>query len=118
MHPDFQAEMAALCERYARTLPDKIDALARAVEAMRTARGGASESREAQVLAHKLRGAAGSYGQPVIGEAAGRIEDAVAALAEGGGSASEAEWKALRTAVESIEALGRALPSQRTGGGA
>ncbi|MFZ6184233.1 Hpt domain-containing protein [Nannocystis pusilla] len=68
--------LAAMRRDYTRQLPSSLAALARAVVA---AGSGAAAPADARMLAHRLRGTAGSYGHPAIGELAGRLEQRLAA---------------------------------------
>nr|WP_276603761.1 Hpt domain-containing protein [Nannocystis pusilla] len=71
------AELLASMRRdYTRQLPSSLAALARAVV---HAPSGATAQADARMLAHRLRGTAGSYGHPAIGELAGRLEQRLAA---------------------------------------
>lgn len=72
-----EAEMAGLRAEYRRTLPDRLVELARAYESARREPEAANLMRDVKTRAHALRGTAGTYGLPDVGEAAGRIEDAV-----------------------------------------
>ena len=73
-----QEEMAALRAEYRRTLPDRLVEIARASQgARREPENAAGLMRDVKTRAHALRGTAGTYGLPEVGEAAGRIEDAV-----------------------------------------
>jgi HPt (histidine-containing phosphotransfer) domain-containing protein len=73
---DLDAALAALQAEYAGELPGLVQALAALVEAGRTDPEAAARARRA---AHRIRGTAGSYGFHAVGEAAGRIEDALEA---------------------------------------
>jgi HPt (histidine-containing phosphotransfer) domain-containing protein len=62
-------EMKELIEMFVSELPDRIEALSKAWNE--------SEFELVGRLAHQLKGAGGGYGFPVIGEAAGRLEQRV-----------------------------------------
>lgn len=72
-----EVEMAGLRAEYRRTLPDRLVELARAYQTARREPEAANLMRDVKTRAHALRGTAGTYGLPEVGEAAGRIEDAV-----------------------------------------
>ncbi len=76
--------LALLRAEYSAALPDKVDALVRAVHASRRRAGDAELSAEARSHAHRLRGTSGSYGLHEVSLAAGRIEE----LLERSGAAS------------------------------
>jgi diguanylate cyclase (GGDEF)-like protein len=80
-------ELAELRHEYRRALPEKVEALTRAVAASRL---DGSRRPEARALAHRLRGTAGSFGAGDIGEMAGRIEDLLVRIGE---AASEELWR-------------------------
>jgi HPt (histidine-containing phosphotransfer) domain-containing protein len=75
-HDDVQAALAVLRTDYAARLPALIQSLLDLVEEAGERPGVAEEAR---LLAHRLRGTAGSYGFVDVSEAAGRIEDAIEA---------------------------------------
>lgn len=68
--------LAAMRRDYTRQLPSSLAALARAVV---DAPSGPVAQADARMLAHRLRGTAGSYGHPALGELAGRLEQRLAA---------------------------------------
>lgn len=68
--------LAALRHDYTRQLPQ---ALAELAQAVIDARLGVAPLADARMLAHRLRGTAGSYGHRELGEAAGRLEAQLAA---------------------------------------
>ncbi len=69
-------ELAGLKRQFAEGLPEKLRALELALEASK--RQGARLG-EARMLAHRLRGSAGSYGFPALGEAMGVAEELLSA---------------------------------------
>jgi chemotaxis protein histidine kinase CheA len=71
-----RADMAALAAEYAAELPGLIEELTALVKA---AAADPAAVPQACAAAHRLRGTAGSYGFLAVGEAAGRIEDALEA---------------------------------------
>lgn len=82
-------EMAALADLFFGELPGRIDSMRRALAAR--------DLGSVQFIAHQLRGAAGGYGFPEIGAAAGALEDL---LRRGGACGSEIE-----RCVHAIEAV-------------
>lgn len=73
--PDLKAELAALHAQFTQKLPARLAELEAAV-----ARAEIDQEHivDARRLAHQLRGSAGSYGYPALGEAAGYVEDLLA----------------------------------------
>lgn len=63
--------LAELRAAYRATIPERVEELARFLASARRA--------EAIAVAHRLRGTAGTYGFLDVGDAAGRIEDALLA---------------------------------------
>ncbi|HRJ49439.1 MAG: Hpt domain-containing protein [Phycisphaeraceae bacterium] len=75
-------------------------------------------SREGRVgdlrrLAHQLKGAAGGYGFGVVGEAAGRLEEAL--TAEASGSEPSADLVAIRAQVEELLDMCRSVRARASG---
>ncbi|MBI5548349.1 MAG: response regulator [Deltaproteobacteria bacterium] len=121
-----QAEEAirALSIEYARNMPAKLKEIVCAVGALRSASSPEPRRAEATTLAHRLRGTAGSYGFREVGEAAGRLEDALWSAT--GPQSSAESWTLVDSALESLRlameqaastreppALGMALSSGR-----
>ena len=71
---EVEAALAALRRGYAAELPDLVRSLAARMEEAATRPSALDQARRE---AHRLRGTAGSYGFAAVGEAAGRIEDAL-----------------------------------------
>jgi HPt (histidine-containing phosphotransfer) domain-containing protein len=71
---DVDRSLAELSALYAAELPGLIQRLD---ELAAGAARSPDDARAVRVAAHRLRGTAGSYGFPAVGEAAGRIEDAL-----------------------------------------
>jgi CheY-like chemotaxis protein len=71
-----EAALAAQRAEYASVLPRRIEALTSALAAARE-KGSVPMLEAARVLAHKLRGSAGSHGLLTISEAAAAIEEAI-----------------------------------------
>jgi diguanylate cyclase (GGDEF)-like protein len=78
------AIMEQLREEYRRELPRKLEVLAHAVDLVRELEADPIALAAARSDAHRLRGTAGSYGFIAIGQAAGRIEDALVRLPDEG----------------------------------
>lgn len=74
--PGFAEEMAALRADYAKTLPERLEELSRAVQLAREDPADDDRTRQVKALAHTLRGTAGTFGFRGLSAAAGRIEDA------------------------------------------
>jgi HPt (histidine-containing phosphotransfer) domain-containing protein len=72
--PAIDPALRAMRKEYAAALPALVAALAALVEEAAARPEALPEARRA---AHRLRGTAGSYGFAALGEAAGRIEDAI-----------------------------------------
>ena len=89
-------DLSALTADYARKLPHKLADLDAALAPARSDRGALDEATR---LAHRLRGTAGSYGLPLIGQAAGRVEEALLRIARGD---AEAGWTALDGALAEL----------------
>ncbi|QOJ01483.1 MAG: Hpt domain-containing protein [Phycisphaeraceae bacterium] len=87
-------EMRELVSEFAAELPERAGQIARHAEG----RDAAAVMR----LAHQLRGAAGAYGFPTIGESAGRIEDALRGLDNPGRTRA---LEGLRTQIEELAGL-------------
>lgn len=69
-------ELAELRRQFAERLPEKLTALELALESSKLEGGLLADAR---LLAHRLRGSAGSYGYPALGEAMGVVEDFIKA---------------------------------------
>lgn len=72
--------LGQLRSSYARGLPDKVELITTALHALKRGDAPGDKLAQASILAHRLRGTAGSYGFPVVGIAAGLIEDELRAL--------------------------------------
>jgi hypothetical protein len=88
-------------------LPGRVRRIARAVRASRRAPGDADLRERARLLAHKLRGTAGSYGHPAVGTAAGRVEEAL----------GRGAWDEIEAALSDAEALAGLAVHQVLGAG-
>lgn len=89
------AVLAELKRQYRERLPSRIEELGQALAA---GRADPSRLEAARLLAHRLRGTAGSYGVPQVGEIAGRLEDLLAAAPQHEGSGRQL-WYELETAL-------------------
>jgi len=65
-------DMKELVELFVTEIPQRMDALSQALDGQRLD--------DVRRMAHQLRGSSGSYGFPTLGQAAGRIEDAIKTL--------------------------------------
>lgn len=86
-------------EDFAVRLPAKLEELA---EAMSRGVDDPAQLRKARTYAHRLRGTAGSFGFPDVGDFAGSIEDSLGLLSDGAPRSSylwETAWSSLREAV-------------------
>ena len=97
---NFEALLATLQEEFAQRLPAKIAE----IEA-HLSEGGSGPLGEARMLAHKLRGSAGSYGFGLVGSALGAVEDLVAGSLERGAS-----LEGLADALDAVRAVALAGP--------
>lgn len=70
--PKLQPQLGELRTQFAQRLPERLTQL---LEVLQAARTDSARLVEARTLAHRLRGSAGSYGYPDVGEAMGCVED-------------------------------------------
>jgi len=105
--PGLASELAVLQREYALTLPAKVEELAAALKRARQPLSPPDVSPlgvegpplgEARMLAHRLRGTAGSYGFREVGAAAERVEELLVKLL--GDRAPRDVWKHLEEAIE------------------
>lgn len=82
-------EMAELIESFTSELPERVQAI--------LAAAGEGRVSDLKRLSHQLKGAAGGYGFPTLGEAAGRVEDGLRATAD--------PTAALKAIAEDVRAL-------------
>ncbi|MFZ5479457.1 MAG: diguanylate cyclase [Myxococcota bacterium] len=99
--PELRKVLDRLAEGFRAALPGRIAELQEALERARSPGG---DPEDAQRLAHKLRGTAGSYGLHRIGAAAGVVEDQ---LRDGAPS-----WPLVAGALREIEAVVRGEPHE------
>ncbi|MCC7380502.1 MAG: PAS domain S-box protein, partial [Deltaproteobacteria bacterium] len=92
--PSLAADLDALRAGFVARLPAKLDDLERAIA---KARLDLREAEGARMLAHRLRGTAGSYGVPAVGAAVARVEDLLAHVHE---EVSEAAWNEIEAALQ------------------
>jgi diguanylate cyclase (GGDEF)-like protein len=102
-------ELALPRETYARELKDRVGELAAAIERLQKKLPDAP--REVELLSHRLRGTAGSFGFHAVGLAAGQIEDLVS---EPTRALGKGEWATINAAVISLMAAA-ALASSHIG---
>jgi len=117
---DFAEALAQLKRVYARELPTKLAGIAEALRQARAFPEDAKVRGRAKSAAHKLRGSAGSHGFAEVGQAAGRIEEALILVDRGDRSPADASlWEALDRAVEEAAAAsGAPVDEEAEDGGA
>jgi HPt (histidine-containing phosphotransfer) domain-containing protein len=94
-------EIGELVQQFVSELPGKVEDLSRALQ------GG--DAVRLRTLAHQLKGSAGGYGFPTIGEVACRVEQCL----KSGGS-PEAALEKVRGSVDELLAIcRRAIPGER-----
>jgi HPt (histidine-containing phosphotransfer) domain-containing protein len=98
-----RAAFAELRDELASKLPDRIEAVSRAIRAADGDRGDGALRDEARGAAHRLRGSAGSYGFPEISAAAGRIEEALVDLKENVAPDPASSWRMILDALSELE---------------
>jgi HPt (histidine-containing phosphotransfer) domain-containing protein len=98
-----RAAFAELHDEFASVLPGRIEVVAAAIRTADAARGDEALRDEARSAAHRLRGSAGSYGFPAISATAGRIEEALVALAAGSAEDPVADWATITAALRELE---------------
>jgi len=106
-------ELASLRDAYAQKLPTKVAVLEATAEAARSAgEAGKPALAEARSLATRLHGTAGTYGFLEIGNIAGAVDAALAAIQRG--EAPDAHWSRIGEAFERAEkVLRRPITSLR-----
>ncbi len=104
--PDHILELAKLHEEFTERLPGKIAELA---EATRAAKLDRSCLDNARTLAHRLRGSAGSYGHPAVGETVGIVEDLLAEV-DADGVGRRLLWEDLEQALRDARAAVASAP--------
>ena len=96
-------ELDALRASYAERLPGRLAELTAALRAASGAGASGADTRDAQRLAHTLKGTAGSYGFAEVGSALETIEHALLKMIEGG-PRDASEWAKLDEALSSARA--------------
>ena len=97
---------------YRTALPQRLGELARELAHLDDGSAGDSVA-EASLLAHRLRGTAATFGFLVVGECAGRIEDALRGFVEGDAAARARARVAIAAALEAAQrAVATNMPSQ------
>ena len=102
---DLLDQLAEIRARYGRDLPDRVERLGGALRAWQRAPAEAELCNRARELAHRLRGTAGSFGFAAVGEAAGRIEEAVRKIGGAPGEEHAAAWRDVWAHLREAETL-------------
>ncbi len=106
--PAYRAQLAALGERYAASIPERMNAIAQALAA-----AGTDPDREALEGVHHglhvVAGSAGSFGFPVLGTEARRLEQIVRGLLGG-----QSGWAELVPQIETYLAWAAVDPKSTT----
>jgi HPt (histidine-containing phosphotransfer) domain-containing protein len=103
--PELERELEALRREFGQQLPARLAALQTLLRALK-ASGDTAGLEEAQQLAHKLRGSAGSYGFHELSDEMKRVEGALDVLLRG---TSSAAWEELERAIRrALERVGEA----------
>jgi len=98
------SRLTALQEKYARHLPDKLSALARAIGKVKIDSSDSSSVAEAILLAHRLRGTAGTHGFPAVGVAAQQIEESLQTIPRAPAGESKHVWRRINAAMSDARA--------------
>jgi chemotaxis protein histidine kinase CheA len=96
--------MRELRDAFSLLLPAKLRELDEAVRLARVAPADRPAWERAHLIAHRLRGTAGSYGFDEEGETAGVIEDALEVVAQDDPSARDRAWADIAGALEKLAA--------------
>ncbi len=110
---DLLVEIAKLHKEFSERLPDKLSEL---TEAICAAKLDSSCVDAARMLAHRLRGSAGSYGHPAVGESVGIVEDLLAEV-DTDGVGRRFLWEDLEQALRDARAAVASAPTQAVGQG-
>lgn len=97
--PDIDALLRPLREAYAERLPGHLQTMR---EFLARIEAGEACRAELCTLAHRLRGTAGTYGLPLVGEALAKIDELL--TARGDDALSEGDLGALHRALEAAAA--------------
>ncbi len=103
--PGVADALAALTDEYAAVLPERLDELVRAIDALRR-QGDDAALTAATRSAHRMHGSAGSYGFAEVGAAAGRIELALPRTRAADAEARSGAWCTVDDALRALGALG------------
>lgn len=103
-----RAAFDELHQEFAAKLPDRIGAVVAAASAASASREDPALREEALRVAHKLRGAAGSYGFPAISATAARIEEALVDLSASDAADPVTTWATITDATAELERALRA----------
>lgn len=98
-----RAAFDELHQEFAAKLPSRVGALVAAALAASASRDDPALREEARSVAHKLRGAAGSYGFPAISATAARIEEAFVHLSATAGADPATTWATILDATAELE---------------
>ena len=102
---DVKSALDLLRQKFAAKFPGRVATLASLFEQART--GDAEALADAIQAAHKLRGTAGTFGQPAIGELAGAAEDALIRCRDE--SEDDGRWSAAEATIETLRERARAF---------
>ncbi len=105
--PDYVRELAELRAQFTKRLPAK---LAELTESVVAAKRDPSVVGAARTLAHRLRGSAGSYGHPGVGEAVGVVEELLAEADAKGPEHRRFLWEELAQALRDAQAAVAGAP--------
>jgi DNA-binding response OmpR family regulator/HPt (histidine-containing phosphotransfer) domain-containing protein len=85
---------------YAKSLPEKVEELAKAVADFKADCFNSAKLDEVAQLAHRFKGTAGSLGFPEVGKAAANIEQFLLAGTTGGGTLDDNLWRRIENSVK------------------
>ncbi len=105
---DHHFELAKLHKEFFERLPGRLTELANAIRAAKLDPSGVDTAR---MLAHRLRGSAGSYGHPAVGETVGIVEDLLAEV-NSDGVGRRFLWEDLEQALGDARAAVASAPAQ------
>ena len=113
---DLERGLALLRTEYGKTLPAKLDELSRALDGAKEQAADPFKVAEARSQSHRLRGTAGSYGFIAIGEACGRIEDALMTMVDADPGRHPELWAEMKRALAEARRVALAIAPGVTGG--
>ncbi len=102
---DVKSALDLLRQKFVARFPGRVATLDALLGRART--GDAEALADAIQAAHKLRGTAGTFGQPAIGELAGAAEDALTRCRDQ--ADDDARWDAAEATMETLRERARAL---------